>query len=111
MAASSACPHPKSYVTLLDEFACRLRLTPTYQLIQMEGMSHEPTFVYKVHLDGFEPATGRGKKKQDARQVICRTGLQGRSLKTVSSAPFQFDPFSTSHAWSRHLIDYLPSFM
>ncbi|XP_055329629.1 RISC-loading complex subunit TARBP2-like [Paramacrobiotus metropolitanus] len=66
---------PKSYVTILhDVLSQERKLTPVYQLVSMEGMSHEPTFVYKVHVDGTE-AQGRGRRKQEARQLAAKNLL------------------------------------
>ena len=73
--------HPKSYVTMLDEYTARKKITATYQLMSIEGMSHEPTFGYKVIADGAE-ATGRGRKKQDARQMAAQNILRALSAVT-----------------------------
>lgn len=64
---------------MLNDLCCRRKITPVYQLISMEGMSHEPTFVYKVHADGME-AQGKGRKKQDARQLAAKNLLVRMNL-------------------------------
>lgn len=73
--------HPKSYVTMLDEYTAKKKITATYQLTGIEGMSHEPTFAYRVIADGME-ATGHGRRKQDARQMAARNLL--RMLSAIS---------------------------
>lgn len=41
----------KTPVSILQELLSRRGLTPKYELVQIEGAIHEPTFRYRVTMD------------------------------------------------------------
>ena len=53
---------PKTPVSLLQELYVRKGITPKYDLVQIEGAVHEPTFKYRVSV-GELIATGDFFKK------------------------------------------------
>ena len=68
----------------------RRGLTPKYDLVQIEGAVHEPTFKYRVTIGEFV-ATGCGQSKKKAKhsaaKVSLETGLLIISSNTVQSSP------------------------
>lgn len=48
MTAEGACSAIKTPVSVLQELLSRRGITPTYDLVQIEGAIHEPTFRYRV---------------------------------------------------------------
>lgn len=48
MTAEGACSATKTPVSVLQELLSRRGITPTYDLVQIEGAIHEPTFRYRV---------------------------------------------------------------
>jgi ribonuclease-3 len=69
----------KDAKTALQEWAAARSLPPpTYQVAAQEGPPHEPMFTVTVGIEGFSPATGRGRSKRTAEQAAAR-GL----LKTL----------------------------
>ncbi len=70
-AASSA---PKTPVSLLQELYVRKGITPKYDLVQIEGAVHEPTFKYRVSI-GELVATGCGQSKKKAKHTAAKAML------------------------------------
>lgn len=56
-----------SYVAALAEVGARDNLYPEYDLLKVEGPCHDPVFVIRGSVGKYE-ATGRGSKKQSAKQ-------------------------------------------
>lgn len=48
LTAEGACSAIKTPVSVLQELLSRRGITPTYDLVQIEGAIHEPTFRYRV---------------------------------------------------------------
>lgn len=48
LTAEGACSAVKTPVSVLQELLSRRGITPTYDLVQIEGAIHEPTFRYRV---------------------------------------------------------------
>lgn len=65
----------KTPVSVLQELSARRGITPRYDLLQMEGMLHEPTFVYRVTVDSFV-ATGHGTSKKKAKHIAAKAVLE-----------------------------------
>lgn len=71
----------KTPVSVLQELLSRRGITPTYDLVQIEGAIHEPTFRYRVTY-GNKDAMGAGKSKKEAKHQAARnlidklTGVQ-----------------------------------
>ena len=70
---------PKTPVSLLQELYVRKGITPKYDLVQIEGAVHEPTFKYRVSV-GDVVATGCGASKKKAKHEAAKSILT--KLKT-----------------------------
>ncbi|XP_013106419.1 interferon-inducible double-stranded RNA-dependent protein kinase activator A homolog isoform X3 [Stomoxys calcitrans] len=75
----------KTPVSLLQELLSRRGITPSYELVQIEGAIHEPTFRYRVSFNDKEvpfTAMGAGRSKKEAKHSAARalidklTGVQ-----------------------------------
>lgn len=75
----------KTPVSLLQELLSRRGITPNYDLVQVEGAIHEPTFRYRVSFNDKDvPFTsmGAGRSKKEAKHAAARalidklTGVQ-----------------------------------
>jgi len=65
----------KTPVSLLQELYVRRGLTPKYDLVQIEGAVHEPTFKYRVTIGEFV-ATGCGQSKKKAKHSAAKAILE-----------------------------------
>jgi len=65
---------PKTPVSLLQELYVRKGITPKYDLVQIEGAVHEPTFKYRVSV-GEVVATGCGASKKKAKHEAAKNIL------------------------------------
>lgn len=74
----------KTPVSLLQELCLRKGLIPRYELIQIMGVVHDPTFKYKVNV-GDLVAVGSGRTKQMAKHEAASAMLD--NLKQLSSGP------------------------
>ena len=70
----SANSAPKTPVSLLQELYVRKGITPKYDLVQIEGAVHEPTFKYRVSV-GDLVATGCGQSKKKAKHTAAKCML------------------------------------
>ena len=70
-AASAAIKTP---VSLLQELYVKRGITPKYDLVQIEGAVHEPTFKYRVTVGDFV-ATGCGQSKKKAKHTAAKSML------------------------------------
>jgi len=61
----------KTPVSLLQELYVRRGITPKYDLVQIEGAVHEPTFKYRVTVGEFV-ATGCGQSKKKAKHSAAK---------------------------------------
>ncbi len=73
---------PKTPVSLLQELYVRKGITPKYDLVQIEGAVHEPTFKYRVTV-GDLVATGSGQSKKKAKHTAAKSMLD-RLRQTAS---------------------------
>jgi len=64
----------KTPVSLLQELYVRRGVTPKYDLVQIEGQVHEPTFKYRVTVGEFV-ATGCGQSKKKAKHSAAKSIL------------------------------------
>ncbi|KAK7066089.1 RISC-loading complex subunit tarbp2 [Halocaridina rubra] len=64
----------KTPVSLLQELCMRRGISPKYDLLQIEGAVHEPTFVYRVTVDEFA-ANGSGHSKKKAKHSAAKAML------------------------------------
>jgi ribonuclease-3 len=68
---------PRDAKTALQEWAQgRGRPLPVYTIADRAGPDHEPAFVVRVSVDGFEPADGRGGSKRAAEQAAAAALLE-----------------------------------
>ncbi len=65
----------KTPVSLLQELYVRRGVTPKYDLVQIEGAVHEPTFKYRVAVGEFV-ATGSGQSKKKAKHSAAKAVLE-----------------------------------
>lgn len=94
-ASSPTLAMAKTPVSLLQELYVRRGITPKYDLVQIEGAVHEPTFKYRVTVGEFV-ATGCGQSKKKAKHCAAKavlerirssrikSGISGQAKKTVS---------------------------
>lgn len=61
----------KTPISVLQELLSRRGITPQYDLIQVEGAVHEPTFRYRVSYQD-KDAMGTGKSKKEAKHAAAR---------------------------------------
>jgi ribonuclease III len=52
------------------------RLTPTYRVLNEEGLDHEKKFVIGLFLDDRKMGEGKGSNKQEAQQNAAKAGLK-----------------------------------
>ncbi|CAD6997035.1 interferon-inducible double-stranded RNA-dependent protein kinase activator A homolog B isoform X1 [Ceratitis capitata] len=65
----------KTPVSILQELLSRRGITPNYELVQIEGAIHEPTFRYRVAFNDKEvtfTAMGAGRSKKEAKHSSAR---------------------------------------
>lgn len=67
------CP-AKTPVSLLQEIYVKKGVTPKYDLVQIEGAVHEPTFKYRVTVGDYV-ATGSGQSKKKAKHTAASAVL------------------------------------
>ncbi len=73
-ASSCSIPVTKTPVSLLQELYVKRGITPKYDLVQIEGAVHEPTFKYRVTVGDFV-ATGCGQSKKKAKHTAAKAVL------------------------------------
>ncbi|XP_045592643.1 protein Loquacious isoform X2 [Procambarus clarkii] len=84
----------KTPVSLLQELCMRRGISPKYDLLQIEGAVHEPTFVYRVTVGEFA-ANGSGQSKKKAKHaaakavldIIIQGGAAGAGGPTAGGSP------------------------
>ncbi|XP_073823251.1 double-stranded RNA-binding domain-containing protein loquacious isoform X2 [Musca autumnalis] len=85
----------KTPVSLLQELLSRRGITPSYELVQIEGAIHEPTFRYRVSFNDKDvpfTAMGAGRSKKEAKHSAARalidklTGVQLPETQTTTTA-------------------------
>ncbi len=54
----------------------KLKISPTYQVLEQTGPDHEKTFTIGVFIEGKLLATGAGKSKQEGEQDAARLALE-----------------------------------
>lgn len=83
----------KTPVSLLQELLSRRGITPSYELVQIEGAIHEPTFRYRVSFNDKDvpfTAMGAGRSKKEAKHSAARalidklTGVQLPEAQTTA---------------------------
>ncbi|KAI8118761.1 interferon-inducible double-stranded RNA-dependent protein kinase activator A homolog isoform X1 [Lucilia cuprina] len=83
----------KTPVSLLQELLSRRGITPSYELVQIEGAIHEPTFRYRVSFNDKDvpfTAMGAGRSKKEAKHSAARAlidKLTGVQLPEPQTSP------------------------
>lgn len=86
----------KTPVSLLQELLSRRGITPSYELVQIEGAIHEPTFRYRVSFNDKDvpfTAMGAGRSKKEAKHSAARalidklTGVQLPETQSATTGP------------------------
>lgn len=97
----------KTPVSLLQELLSRRGITPSYELVQIEGAIHEPTFRYRVSFNDKDvpfTAMGAGRSKKEAKHSAARalidklTGVQLPETQSSSTAPANVSAESSANA-------------
>ncbi|KAL5289742.1 TARBP2 family protein [Megaselia abdita] len=73
--SSSLASTVKTPVSILQELLSRRGITPSYELVQIEGAIHEPTFRYRVSFSDKEiplTAMGSGRSKKEAKHAAAK---------------------------------------
>ncbi|XP_053687162.1 interferon-inducible double-stranded RNA-dependent protein kinase activator A homolog [Sabethes cyaneus] len=84
----------KTPVSLLQERLSRRGIAPQYDLLQVEGPKHEPTFRYRVSCQD-KDAMGTGKSKKEAQHAAAEAlidKLEGISLSDPPSGTSKVKP-------------------
>lgn len=81
----------KTPVSILQELLSRRGITPTYELVQIEGAIHEPTFRYRVSFNDKEgevpfTAMGAGRSKKEAKHAAAKA-LIDKITGVISTDP------------------------
>jgi ribonuclease-3 len=68
--------------TTLQEWALSLkRPLPKYAIVSREGPDHAPTFAVEVAVDGFDPATAKGRSRQEAEKLAAQALLDREATR------------------------------
>ncbi|KAL1137855.1 hypothetical protein AAG570_009551 [Ranatra chinensis] len=92
----------KTPVSVLQELLSRRGTTPKYELVQVEGAIHEPTFRYRVTV-AEAVALGTGRSKKEAKHAAAKAVLDrligngdgnilGSNTSSVNEATLKEDP-------------------
>jgi RISC-loading complex subunit TARBP2 len=74
----------KTPVSILQEICLRKSFIPRYDLVQIEGAVHRPTFKYRVTV-GDLVAVGSGATKQKAKHYAATAMIENLKLLSVSN--------------------------
>ncbi len=73
---------PVDAKTVLQEWAQKQKLAlPAYEVLQVTGPDHQPTFVIEVAVDGYAKIKGKGSSKRHAEQAAATNFLQEAGVK------------------------------
>lgn len=81
----------KTPVSILQELLSRRGITPNYELVQIEGAIHEPTFRYRVSFSDKEiplTAMGSGRSKKEAKHAAAKALIDKLTGVTVTDRSF-----------------------
>ncbi|XP_053697789.1 interferon-inducible double-stranded RNA-dependent protein kinase activator A homolog isoform X2 [Sabethes cyaneus] len=76
----------KTPISLLQELLSRRGITPQYDLMQVEGAVHEPTFRYRVSYQD-KDAMGTGKSKKEAKHAAAKALIDKLTGISLSDPP------------------------
>merc|ERR1719297_702916 len=101
---SNANSGPKTPVSLLQELYVRKGITPKYDLVQIEGAVHEPTFKYRVTIGDFI-ATGCGQSKKKAKHSAAKAILDKlKGAQDSGKAPVGQSKKKAKHSASKAIL-------
>ncbi|MBR7158899.1 MAG: ribonuclease III [Alphaproteobacteria bacterium] len=67
--------------TVLQEWVQKQKLAlPVYEVLQVTGPDHQPTFVIEVAVDGYAKITGKGSSKRHAEQDAAKKFLNAAGV-------------------------------
>lgn len=105
----------KTPISVLQELLSRRGITPQYDLMQVEGAVHEPTFRYRVSYQD-KDAMGTGKSKKEAKHAAAKalidklTGnalleqnLTNLSIKTENTGEGDEEPTGNPIGWLQEM--------
>uniref|UniRef100_A0A182MT42 DRBM domain-containing protein n=1 Tax=Anopheles culicifacies TaxID=139723 RepID=A0A182MT42_9DIPT len=76
----------KTPISVLQELLSRRGITPQYDLIQVEGAVHEPTFRYRVSYKD-KDAMGTGKSKKEAKHAAAKALIEKLTGSSFNDYP------------------------
>lgn len=77
-------------VSVLQELLSRRGITPNYELVQIEGAIHEPTFRYRVSFNDKDvpfTAMGAGRSKKEAKHAAAKALIEKMAGTSVMDPP------------------------
>lgn len=105
----------KTPISVLQELLSRRGITPQYDLIQVEGAVHEPTFRYRVSYQD-KDAMGTGKSKKEAKHAAAKalidkltgisfneTQIGNLNIKSESSTNGDEEPSGNPIGWLQEM--------
>jgi RISC-loading complex subunit TARBP2 len=78
----------KTPISILQELLSRRGITPNYELVQIEGAVHEPTFRYRVSFND-KDAMGVGRSKKEAKHAAAKSLIDKLTGLNLSDAHYQ----------------------
>ncbi|EEB19182.1 tar RNA binding protein, putative [Pediculus humanus corporis] len=93
----------KTPVSLLQEMLSRQGTTPKYELVQIEGAIHEPTFRYRVTVAD-NVAIGTGRSKKVAKHTAAKNLLDKLNGKAACEE-FNISPIETGRGSPNQVIN------
>ena len=96
---------PKTPVSILHEVCTQRGLTHRYDLIQIEGSVHDPTFKYRVTVED-QVAVGFGHSKMKAKQCAAQSMIE--NLKTIVAAGGSAEALPSASAVTK-LAEIIPA--
>jgi RISC-loading complex subunit TARBP2 len=78
----------KTPISILQELLSRRGITPNYELVQIEGAVHEPTFRYRVSFND-KDAMGVGRSKKEAKHAAAKALIDKLTGLNLSDAHYQ----------------------
>lgn len=104
MTAEGACSAIKTPVSVLQELLSRRGITPTYDLVQIEGAIHEPTFRYRVTFGSKDGEFGAYSTCDDGFRIILCSSPMFQCLEAMGAGRSKKE---AKHQAARNLIDKL----
>ncbi|KAG5674540.1 hypothetical protein PVAND_004502 [Polypedilum vanderplanki] len=78
----------KTPISILQELLSRRGITPNYELVQIEGAVHEPSFRYRVSFND-KDAMGVGRSKKEAKHAAAKALIDKLTGMNISDQFYQ----------------------